>query len=202
MVHTSKVNFMTEHPVVVTRRTRVSEPVNAAVDLAFDQRMFEVPLPENEGGETTNPYHGTRIVEVESLFVPQTSQEYCLAGHACRIEFRDEVFNRRQLADAMLCTPSTCELCCAGELSPAADVTGSQSESLPMVSDAHLEDRGVYGWRYSPPVPQERPHQLYRTAGRLLDVAFSGNRGRYIRAEIVEGPAGLSHSHFFDSDDF
>jgi hypothetical protein len=200
MVHTSKVNFMTDHPTVVTRWTRASDPLSAAIDLLFDQRMFELRSTEKEEGEQTPVYHGAREVEIQDLFVPQTSQVYFLAGHACRVMFHDELSQRKQLADVMLCTPSTCELCSAGELAPAADLPASHDAILPMVREADLDDMGEFGWIYSPPVPQDRPHESYRTTGRVLEVAFSGNNGRRIPAEIVEESMDLAGLDFFGSD--
>ena len=200
MVHTSKVNFMTDHPTVVTRWTRASDSLNAAIDLLFDQRMFEVRSPEGEEEEQMTVYHGAREVEIQDLFVPQTSHVYFLAGHACRVMFRDEISQRRQLADVMLCTPSTCELCSAGELAPAADLPASHDAILPMVRETDLDDMGEFGWIYSPPVPQDRPHESYRTTGRVLEVAFSGNNGRRIPTEVVEESTDLAGLDFFGSD--
>jgi hypothetical protein len=130
MVHSSKIDFSADYAVVVVLTIRPAAPINAALDLSYDLDMFGESLAVDGYEKSDFPYHAAQVIELENIFVSQTSQTYSLAGQICRAEFRDEVTQRHAQADVMLCSPDTCDLCCAGEPSPVAF---HQAEQLPMV---------------------------------------------------------------------
>jgi len=120
MVHSSKIDFSPSYPVVVTRTSRPSAPVNAALDLDHDLNMFATPQAEGEGESAAILYRGAQDVESVNISISQASRIYSLAGQVCRVLFRDETSDRHVLADVILRTPATCESCCDGEPSPVA----------------------------------------------------------------------------------
>jgi hypothetical protein len=150
MVHTSKVDFSSGAPSVVTHRTCPSAPVNAANDLSIDLGMSVALQPMDEDEEATTIYSGAYETGVENLFVSRGSPTYALAGQVRKIQFCDNVRNRREFSDVMICTASTCELCCAGEPSPAGWLSESDEAALPRVYEEDLVSIGCQGYAYSP----------------------------------------------------
>lgn len=182
---------------MVTRSSRPSAPVNAATDLSYTLDMFVDQQPVDEDQASTVIYRGVQDIEIETLFVQRSSPVHALGGQVCRIVFCDKVSQRSKIADVVLCTASTCQSCCAGELSPAAELASGEDVIRPMVFERDLQEVDGHGWRYSPAAIQYRSDDLYRRTGRVVEVSFTGC---LIEAEIVEQGADLSDLHFFDAD--
>jgi hypothetical protein len=193
MVHASKVDFSADHAVIVVLETRPAAPLNAALDLSFDLNMFGESQDEDGDGEAAVPYHSAKFIELEDIFVSQTSQTYSLAGQVCRAEFRDEMTQRHAQADVMLCSPDTCDLCCAGEPSPVAT---SQAEQRPMVRVEDIIELEGNVWSFLPVgILNRRFESSYKTTDRVLEVVFTG--GRRVKVEVFEEPTELTDPHFF-----
>jgi hypothetical protein len=197
MIHTSHMSFLPYGPVVVTRTTRPSAPVNAATDLSYNLDMFVYQQPVDEDEAPTVIYCGVQNIEIENSFVQRTSLVHTLGGRACRIVFCDEVSQHSKIADVVLCTASTCGSCCVGELSPVAEMAGGQDVTRAMVFEKDLQEVEGHGWLYSPADIQFRFNESFRRTGQVVQVSSSGC---FIEAEIVEEAEDLSDPHFFDSD--
>jgi hypothetical protein len=196
MIHTSKVSFLPYCPVVVTRRSRPSAPVNAATHLSYNLNMFVDQQSVDEDETPTVVYRGVQNIEIQNWFVQRTSPVHALGGLVCRTASCDQVSQRNRPADVVLCTASTRGSCCAGELSPAAELTGSQDVIRPMIFERDLQEVDGHGWLYSPSQVQYRPQDSYRRLGRVVEVSFSGC---FIESEILEEAEDLSDPHFFCS---
>jgi hypothetical protein len=199
MVHSSKIDFSSDAPFVVTHKTRPSAPISAANDLSSELGMSIALQPMDEDEEATTLYSGAYEVGVEDLFVSRGSPTYALAGQVLKVQFRDNTRDRREIADVMICTASTCELCCAGEPSPAAWLPESEEAALPMVYEEDLVDIGRLGYAYSPVGRQEVPREVYRLTGRVVDVLFTG--GKRAKAEVIKDSSDLVNPFFFSSSD-
>jgi hypothetical protein len=169
MMHSSVVDFTSDHPVVVVR-----EPSLTITDLESELNMFGAGVFEDE--EIVVPYQGPVDVEFVVGFVSQTSRVYSLAGLVCRVEFRDATSTRHRFADFMLCTPSTCGVCCGGELAPAALLNNPRADRLPMVRRQdiiHLEGN----WCFLPVGPEDQTLEgTYRSTNRAGEVVFDRRR--------------------------
>jgi hypothetical protein len=199
MVHSSKIDFSSDAPFVATHWTCPSAPINAANDLSSKLGLSAALQPMDEEEEATSLYSGAYETGVENLFVSRGSPTYALAGQVRKVQFCDNIRDRRELADVMVCTASTCELCCAGEPSPAGWLSESDEAALPMVYEEDVVSIGCQGYAYSPAGRQEAPQEVYRTTGRVFDVLFSG--GKTVKAEIIRDSSDLVNPFFLSSSD-
>jgi hypothetical protein len=189
MMHSSVVDFTSDHPVVMVR-----EPSPSSADLESELNMFGAGAFEDD--EIVVPYQGP--VDVESVvgFVSRTSRVYSLAGLVCRVEFRDATSTHHRFADVMLCTPSTCGVCCGRELAPAALLNNPRADRLPMVRRQdiiHLEGN----WCFLPVGPEDQTLEgTYRSTNRAGEVVFDRRR---VQVEIFHAPAELTHPHSSDA---
>jgi hypothetical protein len=199
MVHSSKIDFSSNPPFVVTNRTRPSAPISAADDLSSELGFFVALQPMDSDEEATTLYSGAYETGVKDLFVSPGSPTYALAGQVVKVQFRDNTRDRREIADVMICTASTCELCCAGEPSPARWLSESDEAAHPRVYEDDLVPISCHAYAYSPRGRQEAPREVYRLTGRVVDVLFTS--GKRIQAEIIIDSPDLTDPFFFSSSD-
>jgi hypothetical protein len=184
MVHSSKIDILSGVSFVGTHRTCPSAPISAANDLSSELDLSAAVQPMDKDEELTTLYSGAYETGVENLFVSRGSPTYALAGQVCKVQFCDNIRDQREIADVMICTASTCELCSAGEPSPAAWLSESDEAALPLVYEEGLVDIGRLGYAYSPAGRQEGPQEVYRLTGRVVDVLFTG--GKRLKAEVIK----------------
>ena len=196
MMHSSMIDFtLTDHPVVVVCETLPAAPFNAALDLSHGLDMFNTSQPEEDPAV---PYQGPLDVNFVVGLLSQDSRVYSLAGQVCRVEFGDDIVHRHKFADVMLCTPSTCGVCCGGELNSVALLHHPWEDQHPMVRMQDITQLEGQGWCFLPVGPEELSLEYsYRSTGRLLEVVFSG--GRRVMVEVFHQPADLSDLHVFNA---
>jgi hypothetical protein len=196
MMHSSMVNFtLTDHPVVVVCETLPAAPFDAALDLSHGLDMFDTSQLEEDPAV---PYQGPLDVDFVVGLLSQDSRVYSLAGQVCRVEFRDNILHRHKFADVMLCTPSTCGVCCGGELNSVALLHHPREDQHPMVRMQDITQLEGHGWCFLPVAPEDLSlERSYRSTGRPLEVVFSG--GRQVMVEVFHQPADLSDPHVFNA---
>jgi hypothetical protein len=175
MMHSSMFDFtLADHPVVVVCETVPAAPFDTSLDLSYGLDEFNTSQPEEYPAE---PYQGPLDVDFVVGLLSQDSRVYSLAGQVCRVEFRDDIRHRHKLADVMLCTPSTCGVCCGGVLNSVALLHHPREDRHPMVREQDITQLEGHGWCFLPVGPVDSSFEgAYRSTGRVLDVVFSGGR--------------------------